>query len=684
MIQIEANKTYIGVVEDNNDPKKLGRVRARVLDIFDEIPVEDIPWSNPWKDLGGDGFNVPAKGKIVTVIFDQGNVYKPEFIYSDHYNVNLEKKLQNLDGKDYTSMKSLLFDHKTQFFVNDKDGLVIDYKISQINIRDGGIDMNLKDNMGTINIGSGNANQQAILGTNFLNWFDEFVDNLLNGPYLGNLLSPVVANSSFIDVLMKYKSLKDPKFLSKNVNLNDNGYIDASIIPTQDSRVTDGQVGDSWKSTIQKNDLVMKEPINFTPKSATPIDGNLTTAAGDLRSGDASNAQPLTEPGSPGGPPITADNIPPASKEVNADAAGILDALRKKGYVVYDKPWQMNIVGVRYQYPGQAYSDKFIDRLYLVYKNDDGATKCVWYPITTIPGKWGDKTESKNKTILHKDLPKMKDRGGIGIMKPAQYVDSWVIGEHLGEKALRPQKQKFYRDKELGSDKITYSIEGEGYAGMLIHKAFVRSHGKNTYGVGNWSEGCQTIPDPAHLDQFFGLLDKHKTKYGNKFTYTLITSKDVENAQSGTSTTGSPGSGTTSPSSTDPVNTPISATDQKSFDEYQRIVKLIENVYKLGDTNYTPNSKALFYDFKSTFGDDVNGAANRLYELLGLKTMSVQQSWYNKLPITKLTTEHQTLFKAQLASLKTATINKDSSFSFNLPTLRAGEGKKFVLISSDF
>ena len=31
-----ANKTYIGTVEDNNDPKKLGRCKVRVLDIFDE------------------------------------------------------------------------------------------------------------------------------------------------------------------------------------------------------------------------------------------------------------------------------------------------------------------------------------------------------------------------------------------------------------------------------------------------------------------------------------------------------------------------------------------------------------------------------------------------------------------------------------------------------------------------
>ena len=32
---------------------------------------------------------------------------------------NLEKKLQSLEEKDYLSMKALIFDHKTQIYVND-------------------------------------------------------------------------------------------------------------------------------------------------------------------------------------------------------------------------------------------------------------------------------------------------------------------------------------------------------------------------------------------------------------------------------------------------------------------------------------------------------------------------------------------------------------------------------------
>ena len=100
-MKVQNGKTYIGVVEDNNDPKKMGRVKVRVLDIFDNTPLEDIPWANPWKDLSGDHFSLPDKGKVVTVVFEDANTNNPEFIFSDHYNTNLEKKLSQLGENDY-------------------------------------------------------------------------------------------------------------------------------------------------------------------------------------------------------------------------------------------------------------------------------------------------------------------------------------------------------------------------------------------------------------------------------------------------------------------------------------------------------------------------------------------------------------------------------------------------------
>jgi hypothetical protein len=38
-MQVKSGKTYVGVVEDCEDPKKIGRVKIRVFDVFDDVPV---------------------------------------------------------------------------------------------------------------------------------------------------------------------------------------------------------------------------------------------------------------------------------------------------------------------------------------------------------------------------------------------------------------------------------------------------------------------------------------------------------------------------------------------------------------------------------------------------------------------------------------------------------------------
>ena len=87
--------------------------------------------------------------------------------------------------------------------------------------------------------------------------------------------------------------------------------------------------------------------------------------------------------------------------------------------------------------------------------------------------------------------------------------------------------EKFYRDTNFGVNKITYSKSGEGYAGMLIHKAFNRKQGKNTYGVFNWSEGCQVFKRVKDFDQFMKICKMAAQIHGNHFSYTLIESKDI-------------------------------------------------------------------------------------------------------------------------------------------------------------
>lgn len=264
-IKVVSGKTYIGIVEDNIDPDKLGRIKIRVLDVFDEAKIEEIPFATPWKDLGGSQISIPEKGKVVMVVFEQGDPYKPEYISTEHWNVNLENKLKSLSDSDYLSMKSLIFDHKTQIYSNDTEGLKLDHKWNNINIKSNGINLNLKDNNMMLNIGDEAANQQAILGNHFLDWFDEFVTTLLsNTAFLGNLGGPILTNPALIRVLTKYQSLKDPMFLSHHVNIVDNNKVTSvKIEPRQET----AQNGDVWTSTKTQNTVTTT--TNETNKPTT-------------------------------------------------------------------------------------------------------------------------------------------------------------------------------------------------------------------------------------------------------------------------------------------------------------------------------------------------------------------------------------------------------------------------------
>jgi len=411
---VGANKTYIGTVEDNNDPKKLGRCKIRVLDIFDEkdkndkyeISVEDLPWATPWKDVNGKNFNLPEKGKVVTVVFEDGNKNNPEYISSDHYNVNLEKKLEQLAEADYLSMKALIYDHKTQIYVNDSEGLKLDHKFNNINIKETSINVNLKDNFGKINIGSPNSTQRAILGDNFVNWFDEFLNILMGtkgGPFLGNLLSPVVATPALMAQIQLYFSLKDPKILSKNVYIVDN-----DSIVTQErtdggaakGSVTEGQKGDTWASTVDENKLTTKEPVKFVP-----VEGP-TTQTFEKPPVDAATASAPMD-------------LAPEKPEHNPDIDVLLEMLRIKNYTVFTKPYQLNIVSIRNQAlkSGDKYTDEFVDKLYAFYKDDKDVWQLKQYVFSTMPGVEFEITKGwiKDKDFKRKERKYWEDKIGTKI-----------------------------------------------------------------------------------------------------------------------------------------------------------------------------------------------------------------------------------------------------------------------------
>ena len=216
---------FLGVVEDNDDPRKLGRVKVRVNVVFDDIPKEDIPWAFPHKDLNGNTFLLPEIGKIVSVMFDQGNIYEPIYLYANHYNINLENKLNSLSGTDYTSMRAVLFDHATQIYRNESDGLKIDHEYTNINLDpNGNIQLNLRDSNSVISLGSVDAEENAVLGKTFMEWMDKLVDKLMGTPYYDSLGAPVTPSPDIVTTFSEYKSKRDD-FISDHVKIAKNGNI---------------------------------------------------------------------------------------------------------------------------------------------------------------------------------------------------------------------------------------------------------------------------------------------------------------------------------------------------------------------------------------------------------------------------------------------------------------------------
>lgn len=219
-------RTWVGVVEENIDPLKLDRIKARVRYLHGDLPLEVLPWIHPRKDSNGNVRNLPRKGKVVNIDYAEGDINSGEYVGAEHYNINLQNMLDTMEEEEYAEFVAVYYDHATQLYRSTEKGLVMDHEYSNINLdNDGNISHNLRDNKGHLNLGSANASQSMIMGDHFMDWLDTLMDALLQGGFLGNLGAPTIANPQLIQVITKYKAFRDPVFLSKHVFAVDNNKV---------------------------------------------------------------------------------------------------------------------------------------------------------------------------------------------------------------------------------------------------------------------------------------------------------------------------------------------------------------------------------------------------------------------------------------------------------------------------
>lgn len=169
---------------------------------------------------------------------------------------------------------------------------------------------------------------------------------------------------------------------------------------------------------------------------------------------------------------------------------------------------ELNIIGIR---NSNGTINKFDDALYIIYKYEN-----LWinksYKMTTDPGLYW--------------LQHPMNVNGTAILKENQYVDSWMLGKHKGEDALVQRKKvTVIRDRNQDNKIDINGKEYTGFFGIDIHNA--SNYHESTI-IDKWSAGCQVVPNPDDFEDFLSLCRLHERNFGNKFTYTLLNSNEID------------------------------------------------------------------------------------------------------------------------------------------------------------
>ena len=178
----------------------------------------------------------------------------------------------------------------------------------------------------------------------------------------------------------------------------------------------------------------------------------------------------------------------------------------KKGYIFSD---QLNIIGCRNKATNLV-TNKFDDKMYLLYRDYSGKWIYKEWDITTDPG-------------LYYVVNELLSPKGAGIMKEGQYVDTFAIDYHQGKYLALCQRWKpirVYRDRNK-NNVFEFENEESGMFGGNIHCA-----GPDSILVDKWSAMCQVFKRKKDFDEFMQIISLFKNKFNNKYTYTLINTLD--------------------------------------------------------------------------------------------------------------------------------------------------------------
>jgi hypothetical protein len=184
--------------------------------------------------------------------------------------------------------------------------------------------------------------------------------------------------------------------------------------------------------------------------------------------------------------------------------------LQKKGYRIFLRPFELNIIGVR---ADSVKPNAFDDNIYVFFNNSEGKLIEHKFSATTDPGTYW--------------LQNPMNPQGTAILKEGQYIGSHAVGLHRGKYLALVQKRPLTVIRDYDRNAVLDFMNGreeKGLFGINVHRA---SENGTTKTVDHFSAGCQVFASATDFVLFMSLCERHKAVYGNDFTYTLIDERAV-------------------------------------------------------------------------------------------------------------------------------------------------------------
>lgn len=201
-----------------------------------------------------------------------------------------------------------------------------------------------------------------------------------------------------------------------------------------------------------------------------------------------------------------------------AKVKSIIRYMKYWQYVVFTRPYELNIVGIR---ANSTKSNSFDDQILCFWYDERGNLAYKVYTASTDPGTYW--------------LNRPMEQLGAAILKGGQYLYSWQLIDtnrfgFYTKELLQIKPVTIFRDYNRDAILDFYNgRETTGSYGLNIHTGATPN--TTSIEVGQWSAGCQVFAVWAEWVEFISLVEKHITLYGNAISYTLLDYRATLRAQ---------------------------------------------------------------------------------------------------------------------------------------------------------